>query len=591
MRAENIERGETMSRQLKFLMLFLSLITLIYLPAAAAQEIVISEIGKLSLSGNDVIEVKPDSARGFNFSYFLFIPDSVDKNRQTYILIEPNNTGSASDDLEVHRQKALNLITSSYPNRIARKLNVPLLVPTFPRPRTNWQAYTHSLDRDTLEINEGQLKRLDLQLATMMDHAIELLRANGFKVHDKVFMHGFSASAKFCMRFTFLHPERVKAIAAGGVNGIPTLPVKERNGYTLPFPIGIADIDKFTGRPFDEEAVRQVPQYIYMGYLDRNDTLPSRDAWSEDEAYIISNATAETMMPDRWKICRDIYKEKLPRAQCVTYNGVAHGIKDEMLDDIVKFFAANSGDSYAAIGPHEYPFVEFRQIRQAHVNAIYTKGDSRLPEFVGKYLRERTYLIGIEEWMEGQDHRQLDDFYKNAGFSFRLCAEGHPDITITANNYGGNSSMGSGDFQAFYMKLDEDQQNALVPGVAYTLKPENKNDEYFWTVNDGVMLAVPMSYDDIVLEKLDNIRPPDIQIDADITSAVNFLQQLVSGIECNGKQIRFLLTAEPDEIAKVPKISFSGKGLSVKEILLIICNRASLDYRIEETTIYLENKK
>lgn len=572
--------------------LLFSLIISIFISLAGAQDIVVSKIEKLDLSGDDIIEVEADTGRGFNFPYFLFIPKSIDKNQKTYILVEPNNTGTASDDREFHRQKALKTITSSYPNQMARELNVPLLVPTFPRPKTNWQAYTHSLDRDTLEINDGELKRIDLQMAAMIDHAAELLRANGFETHDKVFMHGFSASAKFCMRFAFLHPQRVKAVAAGGVNGLPTLPVTERNGYKLPFPIGIADIETFTGSPYDEEAVRLIPQYIYMGYMDRNDTLPSRDAWRENEAELIRNAIAETMMPDRWQICRDIYKEKLPRAQCVTYNGVAHAIKSEMQDDIVKFFKANSGDTCVAIEPHEYPFVEYRQLRQAHINAVYFKGDSRLPEFVGKHLKDGTCLLGIDEWLDGQDYRQLDDFYKNAGFNFRLSAEGYPDIFITENNYGGNSSMGNGEYQAYYLRLDEEQKKALVPNVAYTLIPENKSDEYTWTVNEGVTFILPIPYDVIVIKKLDSYVPPRIVVDMTIKSAVDLLNQLARDIELEGraKQIRFVLKAEPEDIYRVPKIKFSAEGLSLKELLLIICNRASMDYRIEGTTIYLEKK-
>jgi len=321
--------------------LFLLLAMTTALHGIAAQEIVVSKIQEINLSGDDIVEIEADPAKDFNFPFYLFIPGTTEKGRKNHLFVETNNTGTATDDFEVHREKALRLAKRSYPNRIARNLSVPLLVPVFPRPRSNWQLYTHALDRDCLEMNEGKLRRLDLQLLAMIDYALELLRANEFQMHDEIFMHGFSASAKFCNRFAFLHPKRVKAAAAGGVNGLPTLPISERNGHKLPFPIGIADIESFTGRPFDEQAHRRVAQYIYMGYLDRNDTLPSRDAWRENEADIIREALAARMMPDRWEISQAIYREKLPRAQCVTYNGVSHAIEDEMLSDIVEFFKAN----------------------------------------------------------------------------------------------------------------------------------------------------------------------------------------------------------------------------------------------------------
>jgi hypothetical protein len=330
-----------------------------------------------------------------------------------------------------------------------------------------------------------------------------------------------------------------------------------------------------------------------MGYMDRNDTLPSRDAWSEKEAEIIREALAEKMMPDRWEICQTIYREKLPCAQCVTYNGVGHGINDEMLDDLVKFFNANSGDAYTAIEPHVYPFVEYRSLKEVHVKGVYFKGDKNIPEFAGGHVSEDTFLIGIKEWLSGQDHRQLDEFVDNAGFRFRLHAEGHPDIIITKSNYSGNSSMGDGRFQAYYVHLDESQLQALAPEVPYTLHPENKSDKFVWKVNDGVTVIRPIPYSNLVLEKLNTTFPPhNIELNADVEGALRFLDILVGEAEYAGhtKPIHFELRAKLKEIAQAPKIQFSAKGLSAMELLLIICHRASLDYRIDGTTVYLEKK-
>jgi len=332
----------------------------------------VGAIQKVSLAGDDILQIETQEARGFNFPFYLFVPRRIDKDKPVYMLVEPNNSGTTSDDPEFHRVRAFRLAEGSYAAQMARQLGVPLLVPTFPRPRTNWWAYTHALDIDTLEITEGKLKRIDLQLTAMIKYAQELLRTNGFKINEKVFMHGFSASAKFCNRYSFLHPEMVKAVAAGGVNGLPTLPVKQWNGYELPFPIGIAGIEKYIGRPFNEEAFSKVAHYIYMGSLDRNDTLPSRDAWREDEADIIKKALAEKMMPDRWELSRKIYSRQKVHAQLVTYNGVTHAIKKEMQDDVIHFFEANSGENYVRITPHEYPAVE---IKETHPKAqIYESG-------------------------------------------------------------------------------------------------------------------------------------------------------------------------------------------------------------------------
>ncbi len=326
----------------------------------------VGAIQKVSLAGDDILQIEAREAKSFNFPFYLFIPKGIDKGKPVYMLVETNNTGTASDDFEVHRARAFKLAEDSYAAQMARQLGIPLLVPTFPRPRTNWWAYTHALDIDTLEITEGKLKRIDLQLTAMIKYAQELLRTNGFKINDKVFMHGFSASAKFCNRYSFLHPEMVKAVAAGGVNGLPTLPVRQWNGCELPFPIGIAGIEKYIDGPFNEEAFSKVAHYIYMGSLDRNDTLPSRDAWREDEAEIIKKVLAEKMMPDRWELTQKIYSGQKLNAQLVTYSGVTHAIKKEMQDDVINFFKANSGENYVRITPHEYPAVTAEESSPKH---------------------------------------------------------------------------------------------------------------------------------------------------------------------------------------------------------------------------------
>ncbi len=502
-------------------------------------------------------------------------------------MVEPNNTGKSSDDIDVHQESALHLVSRNYPNRIARSLGSPQLVPVFPRPRTNWQAYTHALDRDTLEIEEGKLKRIDLQLTAMIKYAQQLLRVNSFKIHDQIFMHGFSASAKFCNRYSFLHPEMVKAVAVGGVNGLPTLPVSEWNDCELPFPIGTAGIERFTDKGFNEKAFRQVAHYIYMGAIDRNDTLPSRDAWSEEEADIIKKALAERMMPDRWELSRRIYKSQAINAQCVTYNGVPHNIKDEMLNDVVKFFKANSGDKYVQIKPHQYP-----QIKHAHVNGLYWSDDERLPESDRRNPYERTFLIGIEEWHEGQDYRQLEEFKTNAGFKFVLKTKGQKDIEINENNYSGTRSWGNGEFQAFYVQLKDSQFEQIVPGVSYKLEPLNDSNEYFWAVNAGVTLTKSDSSG--TLDVLNStIVPGTISIDGDIRVVIGLLENVTSKIDLPDemKKIEFNLLVKAGELRQMPKIKFSAEGLSVMEVLWIACNRSSLEYRIKGNIVYIDTKR
>jgi len=197
---------------------------------------------EINFSKDSLIRIEADPSKGFYAPYYLFIPKRADKNDNSYLLVEPNNTGYTSDNQEVHEESARDLAQGGFPNIYARRLNIPLLVPCFVRPSTDWYIYTHALDSDTLKIKDGYLKRIDLQLLNMVGNAKEILAANGLNVNEKIFMTGYSASGNFTNRFVALHPDKVRAVASGGVNGMPILPLEELDGYTLNYHIGIADL-------------------------------------------------------------------------------------------------------------------------------------------------------------------------------------------------------------------------------------------------------------------------------------------------------------------------------------------------------------
>lgn len=93
-----------------------------------------------------------------------------------------------------------------------------------------------------------------------------------------------------------------------------------------------------------------------MGYLDRNDTLEFRDAYSQEEARLAKLVLGEDMMGERWIKSQEIYKELGISAQMVTYDGTNHEIRDEMIDDIVEFFRVNGeiDEGIIEIEPYEY---------------------------------------------------------------------------------------------------------------------------------------------------------------------------------------------------------------------------------------------
>lgn len=283
--------------------------------------------------------VEADSTAGFNYPYFLYTP-SVDDDREVSLLVEPNNTGTSADDFAQHRQAAEDLIERGAPRQIADALRVPLVVPVFPRPESDpvdWRYYTHQLDQDTIELDSGPLERIDLQLLAMVDHAInEQLVDTAYTFREDVMLNGFSASGNFADRFTMLHPDRVLSVTAGGLNGMPLLPLTEAEGHTLPYHVGIADIESITGEAVDRAAVSETNQFLYMGAEDENDTLPYDDAWTSDSLRTIAeDVYGEDMINDRFPTSQSAYQEAGVTAQFRTYEGLGH--RPPQLPDLIEY--------------------------------------------------------------------------------------------------------------------------------------------------------------------------------------------------------------------------------------------------------------
>ena len=286
-----------------------------------------------------LVEIPATPEKGFNFPYLLFVPEPKEEKKYDYLLVEPNNTGRTSDDFEVHRAAAMSLARdSSVGNWVAKALRIPLLVPIFPRPASTKDTYTHSLDRDTIMISSGPLKRIDLQLLAMIADARPRLVAMARPVQAKVLLNGFSASGLFANRFTLLHPHTVAATAFGGINGFVTLPVAEFKSRPLNFPVGIADLEKITGQPFDRPAYQAIPQFGYMGAEETNDALIYPDAYSEAERALIFELLGRTMMPDRWEAVQAVYQTEKVSIQFKTYAGIGHGTDGRINNEVTEFF-------------------------------------------------------------------------------------------------------------------------------------------------------------------------------------------------------------------------------------------------------------
>lgn len=265
---------------------------------------------------------------GYHADFYLYVSPSAKQmaqaGKQVTILVQPNNSGTSSDDPEVHRKDAW--LTGFERHRIADELGVVLLVPAFIRPGEDWFLYTHALDRDTLTTERTDLKRIDLQLIAMIDAARAELAKTNIQTDEKIFIQGFSASGMFANRFTILHPERVKAATIGSPGGFPILPVATFNGEQLPYPAGIADLEALTGIQFDSTTYNTIPQLIYMGSLDDNDSLDYDDGWDKTAAQLVDRLFGVDPLA-RWDAVEAIYQKAGADAQFLLVDGVGHDRK------------------------------------------------------------------------------------------------------------------------------------------------------------------------------------------------------------------------------------------------------------------------
>lgn len=282
------------------------------------------------------IEAAPE--KGFAYPYYLYVPPelreaSARKTRQT-ILVLPNNTGALDDALEVHeadvkKRMALN-------REVASVLRVAVLIPVFPRPKSDWRIYTHALDRDALTNDRKEYHRFDLQLVAMIDDARAQLKKAHLKFDRRVLINGFSAAGMFANRFTFLHPTRVKAAAIGSPGGWAIAPANEFKGKALRYPIGTGDFKLVTGEKFDLERLRKVPLFVFLGDADENDSVIFGDSYDDEDKDLIFELFGKTPV-ERWRISQTLYQENKLNATFKLYPNVKHTVTTEMRDEVRAF--------------------------------------------------------------------------------------------------------------------------------------------------------------------------------------------------------------------------------------------------------------
>jgi dienelactone hydrolase len=290
---------------------------------------------------SEIIKIEAQPAKGFAYPYYLYVPkalrEEAKKGKKAHtILVIPNNSGKLSDDFTFHEEDVKRRIKNN--REIADRLGVALLMPVFPRPQTDWKIYTHALDRDAMTTGKKEFARFDLQLIAMIDDARSRLTKEKLKFDKRVLMLGWSASAMFANRFTFLHPKRVKAAVVGSPGGWAIAPVAVFKEKTLRYPIGINDFKSISGENLDLKSLRKVPLFIFLGDKDDNDSVVFRDSYEKEDEDLIFVLFGKTPV-ERWDVSKKLYQDNKLNAEFRLYPNVKHSITKEIFDDIFAFLS------------------------------------------------------------------------------------------------------------------------------------------------------------------------------------------------------------------------------------------------------------
>ena len=277
-------------------------------------------------------------SKRFSYPYYLYVPPELrtaEARRQVHtLLVLPNNTGKIADDFAVHEADVKRRMGGA--SAIASALKVAVLMPVFPRPESDWRIYTHALDRDSMITDKKEYRRFDLQLVAMIDDARKRLAEQKLKFDKRVLINGFSAQGMFANRFTFLHPDRVKAAVVGSPGGWPIAPVPRYKNKELRYPIGIADFRQVAGEKIDLRQLRRVPLFIFVGDKDDNDSVVFGDSYDDEDRELILPLFGQKPV-DRWETAKSLYREAGLNAEFKLYPGAAHTVNPTMREDVRAF--------------------------------------------------------------------------------------------------------------------------------------------------------------------------------------------------------------------------------------------------------------
>ena len=285
----------------------------------------------------EILTFPANSKAGFEWGYAIYLPKNIDTSKKLPVLFTMNNSGPAEsiEEMEKNTFKEINYNYSVY--IFPDNLKVPMIMPLVIRPEEG-NLNSHDFNRVAFLSQDPKYKRLDLQVLAMIKDARKQLKKRGIKTYKKILVTGYSAAGGFGERLTFLHPDKVLAAAVGG-NHYPTLPLEEKDGIALFFPVGAYDVKQVTGKDFNKKKWLKVPILDTNGAVDHNDPLPWDDVVLPEERTLILDVYGYgTTAVERWEFARKLLQETAPNVQTHTYPNMQHR---DVWEDRIAFLKAH----------------------------------------------------------------------------------------------------------------------------------------------------------------------------------------------------------------------------------------------------------
>ncbi len=143
------------------------------------------------------------------------------------------------------------------------------------------------------------------------------------------------------------------------------------------------------------------------------------------------------------------------------------------LSSVNPYRLVSLSDQFGKWATVKNPPADVHELQTATIKAVLKKGDPAVPEWVK--LGNGDLLVRIEEWLPGQDYKQLRRFYDRATHDFVLQAPGRPDVRLHIEN--SMYSAGDGAFQGFVARFPDGEREKVAPGVAYTLQAVDSDSD------------------------------------------------------------------------------------------------------------------